>query len=81
MAEWPVVEDVTIDAGKRRVTARRGRIIESYVLRNPSEAERQMMERDYERRIDDLAKSGVPLALGDLRAFIGASAGAPSTAA
>ena len=32
MAEWPVAEDVAIDFGKRRVTARRGRIVESYVL-------------------------------------------------
>ena len=56
-------------------------IVESYVLLNPSDAERQMMERDYERHRDQLTRNGVPLALGDLRGFIGASAGAQSTTA
>ncbi|NUB08591.1 hypothetical protein FW320_20715 [Azospirillum sp. Vi22] len=73
MAEWPVIEDVTIDGGKRRVTALRGRIVESYILQNPSDAERTMMERDYRRYCDQLATGGLPLELGDLRVFISES--------
>ena len=40
-----------------------------------------MMERDYERHRDQLTRNGVPLALGDLRGLICASAGAQSTTA
>jgi hypothetical protein len=73
MAEWPVTEDIQLESGKRRVTARRGRIIESYVLKNPTDSERTMMERDYERHREVLQGRGVPLELGDLRGFMMAS--------
>jgi len=70
MAEWPVIEDIVVNNNKRRVTALHGRIVESYVLQNPSENERGMMERDYRHYCDSIAKDGVPLELGDLHAFI-----------
>ena len=80
MAEWLVVEDVVIDVDKRRVTARSGRIVESYFLQGPSDFDREVLARDYERRKDRLARGGVPLGLGDLRSFICASAGTRSAA-
>ncbi|MBY6264209.1 hypothetical protein EI613_20130 [Azospirillum sp. 412522] len=70
MADWPVIEDVMINNKKRRVTASKGQIVESYVLRNPSEEERGMMERDYRYYCDNIAKGGVPLEMGNLYEFI-----------
>jgi hypothetical protein len=71
--ERAVVEDIMID-GRRRVTAREHRCIDSYVLTKPSEADRKMMEADYQRHLSRLKETGSPLDLANLREFIAACA-------
>lgn len=62
MIERAVVEDIMID-GKRRVTAKEHRCVESYVLTKPSESDRKMMEADYKRhlaRLKETAPGSLP---------------------
>jgi hypothetical protein len=75
LIERDVVEDVMID-GKRRVTAKAHRCVDSYVLMKPSKSDRKMMEADYERHLGQLKENESPLGLADLREFIAASAAA-----
>ena len=80
LIERIVVEDIMTE-GKRRVTARGHRCVESYVLTKPAESDRKMMEADYERHLNRLKEKDTPLGLADLREFLTASASAQPSAA
>jgi hypothetical protein len=69
LVEWTVVEDILIDA-KRRLTAEKHRLLDSYVLTNAGAAARKMMHSDYERHLAQMQQTA---ALGDLREFIATS--------
>lgn len=70
--EGKVAEDVLVD-GQRRVTTRRRRMVEGYVLTNSTDAERGMMAADYARHVARLDDSEEVLGFGNLRDHLGAS--------
>lgn len=76
-----VKDDIFLDDGRRRVIAGEERIIESYILKNSSDIEQQMMENDYLRHNEQLSQSGELLPLGELLEFLESQAKPPSEAA
>jgi hypothetical protein len=69
LLERPVREDVAIE-GRRRMTCGLPQLVEAYSLKNASEAQRKMMNNDYDRYLHRQEEAGTPLGLGDAHVFL-----------
>jgi hypothetical protein len=63
-----LTEDVLIE-NRRRFTFGPAKRLDSYVLENPTTQQREQMEKDFQRRLESLEKSGDPIGIGDLLTF------------